>query len=170
MGNLLHAYDALKRREYYLKNRKLIGRVKKPEVSVGRKAAKKLPVKKTRAQRQKELEARVARLQGKLKQLQAALKVLVEAAQKRSGVDKTSAEKAESKYQPSKTSDPESKYADKTQKQKNDAAKAAEKYRDKHEVLEEQVTDLNNKIKSIRDRIKRIQKTGSVGASTQTTK
>jgi len=132
---------------------------------------KALPPKKTHAQRQKELEARITRLQGKLEQLRAALKVLVEAAQKRSGVAKNSAEQAAiDKYQSSHSSDPTSKYEKMTQKQKDAAAKAVEKYRDKNKVLEDQATDLNKKIKAIRDRIKRIQKTGSVGASTSTTR
>jgi DNA repair exonuclease SbcCD ATPase subunit len=126
-------------------------------------------VKKTHAQRQKELEARVTRLQGKLKQLQAALKVMVEAAQKKSGVDKNTTEKAAASKYEKKNSDPTSKYEKKTQKQKDAAADAAQKYRDNNKVLEDQVNDLNDKIKSIRDRIKRMHKTGSVGVSTHNT-
>lgn len=170
--SLVHEYDAAKRREYYLKTRKLVGRTAKSASPTNKAVAvRKPPAKKTAAQRQKELEMRVANLQAKFARLQAALKVIIEAAQKRSGVDKNSAEKAaEKKYQPSKTSDPTSKYEKKTQKQKNDAAEAAQKYRDKNQVLENQVTDLNNKIKAIRERIKRIQKTGSVGASKTTTR
>lgn len=172
MNALAHDYDAVKRHEYYLKTRKLHGRVSKATAPVGKSlAVRKPPVKKNAAQRQKELTARVARLQAKFDRLQAALKIVIEAAQKRSGVDKNSAEKAaENKYQSPKAFDPTSKYEKKTQKQKNDAAKAAAKYRDKNKVLEDQVTDLNNKIKAIRERIKRIQKTGSVGASKTTTR
>lgn len=164
----MHEYDAAKRREYYLKNRKLLGRKKKTLSAVGKSVAvRKPPAKKTHAQRQKELEARVAGLQAKFARLQTALKTLVEAAQKRSGVTKNSVENAaEKKYETKKTNNSSSKYEEKTQKQKDAAAKAAEKYRDKNKVLEDQVTELNNKIKAIRERIKRIQKTGSVGAST----
>lgn len=124
---------------------------------------KKAPVKKTHAQRQKELAAQVARLQAKLDRLQAALKILVEAAQKRSGIDKNTAEKAALSKNDKPTSDPTSKYVKKTQKQKDAAAKAARKYQDENQVLEEKVSDLNKKIKAIRERIKRIQQTGSVG-------
>lgn len=172
MTDLLHAYDAAKRREYYLKNRQLKGRTRSTAslASPKRTNAKKLPAKKTHAQRQKELEARVVRLQAKFKQLQAALKVVIEAAQKRSGIEKNTAEKVQSKYEPKKSADPSSKYEKKTQKQKDAAAEASQKYRDKNEVLTDQVEDLNNKIKSIRDRIKRIQKTGSVGASKPNTR
>lgn len=94
---------------------------------------------------------------------------MVEAAQKRSGIDKNTTEKAAVQKYQSKTTDPTSKYEKKTQKQKNDAAEAAQKYRDKNKVLEDQVTDLTNKIKAVRERIKRLQKAGSVGASKSTT-
>jgi len=171
VSSLLHEYDAAKRRDYYLRTRQLTGRNKKSVPSaVAKRPTAHIPVKKTHAQRQKELEARVQRLQGKLKRLQAALKILVEAAQKRSGVSKNTSEKAAISNHQNKTSDPTSKYQKKTQKQKDAAAVAAQKYRDKNKVLEDQVTDLNNKIKAIRDRIKRIQKTGSVGASKSNTR
>lgn len=172
MASLSHEYDPVKRREYYLKNRKLVGRAKKGvPAKVGGTVARKTPAKKTHSQRQKELEARVSRLQAKFQQLQTLLKAVIEAAQKRSGVDKNSTEDAaEKKYQSAKKSDPESKYEKKTQKQKDAAAEAAQKYRDKNNVLEDQVKDLNDKIKAIRERIKRIQKTGSVGASKTTTR
>lgn len=171
MSTLLHDYDAVKRREYYLRNRKLKGRLKKASSPASKKqvAAPKPPAKKTHAQRQKELEARVARLQSKFKELQVALKAITEAAQRRSGIDKNAAEKAATSKYEKKSSDPTSKYEKKTQKQKDAAAEAAQKYRDSNKVLEDQVTDLNNKIKSIRDKIKRIQQTGSVGARKSTT-
>lgn len=176
--SLMHEYDAAKRREYYLRTRKLKGRdggISANDVSVGvpkkQPTTKKPPAKKTHAQKQKELAARITKLKARLEQLQAALKLLVEAAQKRSGIDKNAAEKnALAKYERSPRKDPTSKYEKKTQKQKDAAAKAAEKYRDKNQSLEDQVKDLNNKIKSIRERIARIQKTGSVRASNSTTK
>lgn len=169
MSELLHDYDPVKRHEYYLRNRKLKGRKKKALPVL----AKKPPAvkQKTAAQRQKELEAQVARLQAKFKRLQEALRVLVEAAQKRNGIDKNSAEKAAmDKYKKQETADPTSKYESrkKTHAQEVAAKKAAEKYRDEHRGLQEQVSDLNKKIKAIRERIKRIQRTGSVGASTST--
>lgn len=172
MTSLLHEYDAAKRREYYLRTRKLTGRAPKASQSplVKKPSTKRAPAQ-TYGQRQKELEARVARLQAKFARLQVALKAMVEAAQQRSGVSKNTSEKAtESKYQSANSSDPTSKYDKKTQKQKDAAAEATAKYRDKNQVLTDQVTDLNNKIKAIRERMKRLQKTGSVGASNSTTK
>lgn len=95
---------------------------------------------------------------------------MTEAAQKRSGIDKNTAEKAATKkYQSHKTGDPTSKYV-KTQQQKDAAAKAAQKYRDRNKSLTDQVTDLNKKIKAIHERIKRLQRTGSVGVSKHMTK
>lgn len=156
---LLHDYDAAARRAYYLRTRKLHPRA--------RGSAVKKPTPKTYAQRRKELEARVVALKARLDKLQAAVKSLVEAAQNRSGASKNSAEKADatSKYEKQKSSDPTSKYEKKTAAQKADAAKAAEKYRDKNSSLEDQVKDLNNKIKTVREKIKRLQKTDSVGVS-----
>lgn len=162
MTDLLHEYDPVKRREYYLRNRHLKGRSK---------GTPKTPVKKTYAQRQKELEARVNKLKARLAQLQVLLKTLTEAAQKRSGIDKNTAEKnALQKYQPKKRADPTSKYEKKTQKQKDAAAEASQKYRDKNQHLTDQVTDLTKKIKAIHERIKRLQNTGSVGASKSTSR
>ncbi len=157
MSDLLHDYDAAKRRDYYLRTRKLKGHTKK---------AIHPPVPKTHAQRQKELEARVNKLKDRLAKLHVILKQMTEAAQKRSGVSKNSSEKASIKKHDSKSvDDPTSKYAKKTQKQKDEAAAAAKKYRDKNASLSDQVTELNKKIKAIRERINRLQKTGSVGAS-----
>ncbi len=162
---VIHDYDAAKRREYYLQTRKLKGRHKKNLPTVVKKASvRKI---KTHADRQKELEARVHRLKDRLAQLQDLLKQLTEAAQKRSGIGKNSTEKASTKKYES-NSDSSSKYEKKTQKQKDAAAEASKKYRDKNPA--NQITDLNNKIKAIRERIKRLQQTGSVGASKSSTK
>lgn len=156
MSNLLHDYDAAKRREYYLRTRKLVGRSKQsPSPAVDKTpAATMMPEKKTHAQRRKELESRVARLQERLKQLQLVLKALVEAAQQRSGVDDNSAEEAKSE-----TSNPSNPATEKkTQQEKDEAAKAAQEYRDKNKDLQAQVIDLNNKIKAIHEQIKRLRR------------
>lgn len=86
----------------------------------------------------------------------------MEAAQKRSGVDKNTVEK----YRDKKRSDPTSKYDKKTQKQKDAAAEASKKYYDKNkdQILEERVKDLSDKVKAIQERIRRLRNTGSVGA------
>jgi len=170
-----HAYDPVKRREYYLRTRELVGNQKKAlpvpvKALPSRKSTKpvkalpvrRAPVKKSRAQRHKELEERATRLQAKLDQLLKVLKALVEAAQKRSGVDKNTVEK----YRDKKRSDPTSKYDKKTQKQKDAAAEASKKYYDKNkdQILEERVKDLSDKVKAIQERIRRLRNTGSVGA------
>lgn len=150
MIDLQHEYDAAKRREYYLRTRQLKGR---------QKAKRKI----TAEQRRHQLQVRVERLKAKLAQLEESLRVLREAAQRRSGIDKNSAEKAESKYNSSATSS--TKYRDLTAKQKRDKAKAAEKYREENQTLTQQVKSLNSKISNVRERIKRIKETGSVGYS-----
>lgn len=148
MNDLQHEYDAAKRREYYLRTRKLKGREKaKPKL--------------TAAQRRQQLQVRVDRLKAKLAQLEESLRILREAAQRRSGIDKNSSEK--DKYDRSTTSS--TKYSDLTAKQKRDKAKAAEKYRDENQTLTDQVKSLNDKIRNIRERIARIKETGAVGYS-----
>lgn len=156
MSDLLHEYDAMKRREYYLRTRKLVGRSRgsaQPSPKE-RPSAAVMPAKKTRGRRRKELEARVNRLKARLERLQEVLRALVEAAQARSGVDDNSAEETESK-----TSNPASPSTEeKTQQEKDEAAEAAQEYRDKNKELEAQVLDLNNKIKAIHERIKRLRR------------
>src|ERR1700712_2426497 len=96
--SLSHAYDAVKSREYYLKNRHLKGRVRgsvkttKPRVKSRAEIAK---------ERHAHLSEQVSALKGRLDRLQAALKILVEQAKKRSGVtsDPTTATKTATSQQ-----------------------------------------------------------------------
>lgn len=157
--DLVHAYDATKRREYYLRTRKL----------KGRQPAKAKPPKKTRAQRQAErrrkLEAQVEALKGRLERLRIVLRELTEQAKKRSGVE---TKKTTSKKSTSNTK----KTAEKklTPAQKAKAAKAAEEYREKNpeKALSEDVKSLNEKIKTIQERIVKMRKEGSIGAKKTT--
>jgi chromosome segregation ATPase len=169
---LIHEYDAVKRHEYYMRNRKLKGRKKAaaPVANALARKAKEAAAKKAASEkRRRALVARVAELKGKLERLQAALKLLTEAAQKRSGVQKNTAEKYESTK--STRSDPTSKYQ-KTASEKAAAAKASKKYYDenKDQSLPEQVKSLTEKIKTIQERIAKLRKTGSVGARNSNTK
>jgi ubiquinone biosynthesis protein UbiJ len=158
--DLVHAYDASKRREYYLRTRKL----------KGRQPGKAAPPKKTRAQRQaerrKKLEAQVEALKGRLEKLRAVLAQLTEQAKKRSGVD---TKKTTSK----KTTSSTKKAAEKklTPAQKAKAAKASEEYRKKNpeKALADDVKSLNDKIKTIQERIAKMRKEGSIGAKKTTT-
>lgn len=153
---LAHDYDAIKRREYYLKNRKLKGRhpgaarTLKP-----RSKTVKSPVQ-TRAQRQaarrKKIEAQVAALKGRLERLRAVLAEEVKKAQSKSGATSS---KAPAK---SAAKTPEKKL---TAAQKAKAAKAAEDYRKKNpdKVLADEVKSLTAKIKTIQERITKMRKT-----------
>lgn len=154
---LLHAYDAAKRREYYLKNRKLKGRTKA--------AVKPKKPKLTRAQRQaarrRKQEAQVAALKVRLEKLQDAIATLVKQAKARSGV-KTPTKKAASA--PSKKANGAT--DKKTAAQKAKAAKAAEEYRKKNpdKALADDIKSLTEKIKTAQARIKKMRQEGSTGA------
>lgn len=158
--DLQHAYDSAKRREYYLRTRKLKGR--KPGVKPAPKP------KPTRAQRQaarrKKLEAQVEALKGRLEKLRAALKILTEQAQARSGIKPDSSKKKTS----STTKKTDSKKLTTAQKAK--AAKASAEYREKNpdKVLAEEVKSLNAKIKTIQERIAKMRKTSSAGTKKTT--
>lgn len=172
MGDeLLHEYDAAKRREYYLRTRKLKGRrpaaTKKTAIRV-RKASKVGPPKKTRQQRQEErrrkLEAQINALKERLKQLREVLSKLTAEAKARSGqkdTKKSAAKKTSKNEKPKQTA-----------KQKADAAKRSKEYYEKHkdEILAEEVKSLTAKIKTIQERIAKMRKDGSVGAQRKTTK
>lgn len=163
--DLEHSYDALKRREYYLKNRHLKGR--KPgassQPSTKRRAAAKPPAK-TRAQRQAERrrhqEAQLALLKSRLEKLRIVLAEEVKKAQARSG---GSSSKATSTQKSSQANQPVKKL---TAAEKAKAAKAAKAYRAKNKdlSLDEQVKSLTEKIKTIQERIAKMRKDGSVGA------
>jgi ubiquinone biosynthesis protein UbiJ len=153
--DLVHAYDATKRREYYLRTRKL----------KGHKPAQAKPPKKTRAQRQaerrKKLEAQVDALKGRLEKLRTVLAELTKQAKARSGVE---TKKTNSKTTTSSTKKPAEKKLTPAQKAK--AAKASEEYRKKNpeKALSEDVKSLNEKIQTIQKRIEKMRNEGSIGA------
>lgn len=161
--DLVHNYDAIKRREYYLRTRKLKGRKKG--------SAKPAPPKKTRAQRQaerrKKQEAQIAALKGRLEKLRDVLAAEVKKAQARSGVETK-------KATPAKTSTSQQKSSGKTEKltaaQKTAKAKADKKRQEELNTPEAQIKSLNEKIKTIQERIAKMRKDGSVGARRNTSK
>lgn len=172
--SLSHAYDAAKRREYYLRNRQLKGRKR----GSGR-ATK--PRGKSRAEVAKErhahLQAQVSALKGRLEKLQAALKILVEQAKKRSGVQPSKTATAK------KTAASQQKTAAKPQKltaaQKKAKAEAEKKVRREQAIkdgtatngdLSEEVKSLNERIKTIHARIEKMHKSGALGSRTNTKK
>jgi chaperonin cofactor prefoldin len=164
---LFHDYDAAKRREYYLKNRKLKGRKHgSPQIATH--------PKKTRAQlsqeHQKRLEAQVGQLKARLEKLKAALELLVKQAKARSGVKDTTskAKAAERKAKATPTTAAQKKADSKprhlTAAQKLAEEKAQAKYRSKNEQLSVEVKSLTDKIKTIQERIAKMKKSGSLGA------
>lgn len=164
--DLVHDYDAIKRREYYLRTRKLKGR--KPGVKKTPSKKPKAPPKPTRAQRQaarhKKLEAQVDALKARLEKLRDVLAELTRQAQARSGVKpKTTPKKAASSAKKA----PEKKL---TTAQKAKAAKASKEYRKKNpdKALADDVKSLNAKIKTIQERIAKMRREGSIGAKKTT--
>lgn len=162
--DLEHAYDPAKRREYYLKTRKLKGRTAAAiRTSKSRPTAKPKPPTKTRAQRQAErrrkLEAEVNALKARLEKLRNALSELTKQAKARSGVKPTSS--ASKKTTAKKSTAPKQ-----TAAQKAKAAKQSKEYYEKHkdEILADEVKSLKGKIKTIQERIEKMRKNGSVGA------
>lgn len=158
---LVHDYDAVKRREYYLRNRKLKGR----KHGSGKPVA---PVK-TRAQRaaerRKHQEAQIAALKSRLEKLREVLAAETKKAQARSGV--TSSTKSSSINSNSQSNAPKQKL---TAAQKAKKAAAEKKAREKDQTLDEQVKSLTEKVKTIQERIAKMRKDGSVGAKRTTTK
>lgn len=166
-NSILHAYDPVKRREYYLKNRQLKGRkhgfvkAATPRVKSKAEIAK---------ERHAKLEAQVAALKGRLEKLQAALKLLVEQAKKRSGVKPTD-DTADKKTTADKK--PDAKPKKLTPAQKKAKAEAEKKARREQAIkdgtatdsdLSEEVKYLNERIKTIQARIEKMQKSGALGS------
>lgn len=146
---VIHDYDPVKRREYYLKNRELKGR--KPRLtddSVGHLVRGKVVVakkpkkpKQTPAQKRKAVAANLEALKGRLERLREVLRELVKAAKGRSGAKDEDKHK---KREPSKQ----------TAKQKADAKKRSKEYYDKHKgTPEAQVKEIQAKIKEIQAKI-----------------
>lgn len=182
---LAHAdvpYDPVKRREYYLKNRKLKGRQagKGEDKPLGRTVgtnAIQAPSKpksnlhETNAERVKALQDRLEHLRGVLRQL-------VKEAKGRSGASDT-----QSKTTTSSGKGGSSKDSKLTAQEKREAAKRSKEYREKHkdpkaEEIQKKIQDALAKIKELRQQIaaskqgsqKSAQtKPGSVGARNSTT-
>lgn len=163
MADLIHDYDAAKRREYYLRTRKLKGRTKG--------SARPAPPKKTRAQRQaerrKKQEAQIAALKGRLEKLRVLLAAEVKKAQARSGVEQ---KKTESKTTTSSKQKSSGKTEKLTAAQKTAKAKADKKRQEELNTPEAQIKSLTEKIKTIQERIAKMRKDGSVGARRNTSK
>lgn len=168
--DLEHAYDPAKRREYYLKTRKLKGRKAAAlRTSKSRPTAKPKPPTKTRAQRQAErrrkLEAEVNALKARLEKLRDALAELTKKAKARSGVKPTS-------NSPKKTTAKKTTAKKETAAQKAKDAKRSKEYYEKHkdEILADEIKSLKGKIQTIQERIEKMRKNGSVGARKSTVK
>lgn len=171
--SLAHVYDPAKRREYYLKNRLLKGRkhgsgkVTKPRVKSRAEIAK---------ERHAHLEAQVNQLKARFERLQAALKILVEQAKKRSGVEsKTTSKQTSTSTQQKAPAKPQKL----TASQKKAKAVADKKRRDQEAIkngtatnsqLSNEVKSLNEKIKTIQARIEKMRKSGAIGSQTHKTK
>jgi chromosome segregation ATPase len=158
---LVHNYDAVKRREYYLRNRKLKGRTHgsgKPVAPVKTRAQR-------AAERRKHQEAQIAALKGRLEKLRQVLAAETKKAQARSGAtSSTSASKTTSNSQ---SNTPKQKL---TASQKAKKAAAEKKAREKNQTLDEQIKTLTEKVKTIQERIAKMRGNGSVGAKRTTTK
>lgn len=168
--DLQHAYDPAKRREYYLRTRKLKGRKAAAiRTSKSRPTAKPKPPTLTRAQRQaarrRKLEAEVNALKARLEKLRDALEELTKKAKARSGVkpNSTAPKKSTAKKKTAKKQ---------TTAQKAKAAKQSKEYYEKHkdEILADEIKSLKGKIKTIQERIEKMRKNGSVGARKPTAK
>lgn len=162
--DLQHAYDPAKRREYYLKTRKLKGRKAAAiRTSTSRPTAKPKPPTLTRAQRQaarrRKLEAEVNALKARLEKLRDALEELTKKAKARSGVKPNSTA-------PKKSTAKKTTAKKQTASQKAKAAKQSKEYYEKHkdEILADEIKSLKGKIKTIQERIEKMRKNGSVGA------
>lgn len=156
--DLIHEYDPVKAREYYLRTRKLKGRKKgtvdqpsgknsgstKPKASV-----KKPVVKKTAKQKRAETEAQVAALKQRLEKLKEVLAKLVKEAKARSGVkDENPKDKADRNAK-------EKSRKPLTAAQKRAQAERSKKaYEKEKQSPDQELKELQEKIKDIRAKIK----------------
>lgn len=167
---IVHEYDPVKRREYYLKNRQLKGRAsprKDQPVRVPRPkpAVKPAPNRQQRQEeRRRQIQAQVEALKARLKKLREALAELVKAAKARSGVKTPAKKQAGKKDSGKKTA------AKPTPKQKADAAKKAKEYyeKNKDKLLADEVKSLTAKIKTIQERIAKMRLKASSGGANNT--
>ena len=158
MDNTLeHNYDAVKRREYYLKNRALKGR----KHGIVRVASPKKSRAQLQAERRKHQEAQIAAMKSRLEKLRDVLAAETKKAQARSGVDTSTATST------AKSASSSSSTQKLTPAQKAKKAAAEKKARAKNQTLDEQVKSLTEKIKTIQVRIAKMRKDGSVGAKSK---
>ena len=159
---VIHEYDPVKRREYYLKTRDLKGLVPQPTVKIEPpRSAIAVNPEPNRQQRQEErrrqIEAQVDALKARLKKLREVLAEQTKSAKARSGIET-----------PAKKSSTDVKTAPKqTAKQKADAAEKSKEYYDKNkdQILADEVKSLTAKIKTIQERIAKMRtETSSAGA------
>ena len=157
-SELLHEYDPVKAREYYLRTRKLKGRKKgsQEETKTRSRSAKpasgiKPPAKKlSSAERRKAKQAEIAALKKRLERLKEVLAKLVKEAKARSGVkDETPKAKADRNTE-AKSSKPLTAAQKKAQAER--AKKAYEK--EKKQSPDQELKDLQEKIRDIRAKIK----------------
>lgn len=148
-------YDPQKRREYYLKNRQLIGRSKsefqESSKSIGSAKGPAPKKKKTAAQRNKETAKNLEALKTRLQALRSILQDLVAEAKKRGiHTDKANDKKKdETKKQDSSNSKEKL-----SAKQKSDARKRSKDYYDKHKGSpEEQIKQIKDQVKTIQEKI-----------------
>lgn len=152
-NSLLHEYDPQKRREYYLKNRKLKGRTKKAEFESAilrtrsAKTAKAKRQKSSAADRNRKASAELATLKVRLEALRAIVKDLVEAAKKRSGTKTTEKKDAEKKREPSKLS---------TSEKKKAAERSKEYYEKNKDTPAGQVKEIKAQIAKLQERIAKL--------------
>lgn len=172
--SLSHAYDAAKRREYYLRTRKLKGRQRGSQQTKHPRVKSKAEIAK---ERHAKLEDQMLTLKGRLERLQEALKILVEQAKKRSGVKPT--KQTSAKKTPTSQQKADAKPQKLTTAQKKAKAEAEKKARRAQAIkdgtatngdLSAEVKSLNERIKTIQARIEKMHKSGALGSRTTTKK
>lgn len=166
-------YDPQAAHDYYERNKQLKGRKRtiKP-VSKGRSGGsttllnkhrgKKIPPKpvKSAKQRNAEAAAKLPNLQAKLDRLKAILSELVRQAKERAGVDTSKETTSANLTKDTKTSSTKSSSTSTlTAQQKREAAKRSQEWREAHKTpeekakaLEEQIAEVTQKIKELRDK------------------
>lgn len=145
LSHIKEPYDPKKRREYYLKTRKLKGR-KKGSSSEGEAPKGNLEARRAASKKRRETQkAQIARLERKLEHLNDVLSNLVAAAKKRSGVEEVNTKsKAKAQTPPARKT---------TQKEKREAAERAAKTRKK-----ENPTSQNQEVAQLQQKIAEVQK------------
>lgn len=149
---LAHAaeYDPAKRREYYLRTRKLKGRPKGGRQPAPKGKPSPFDSAKLKARRKARLQA----LQTRLKKLEQELEILVQQAKERSGVSRSEDPTRKKTPTQSKTSTKGSGGSERklTAKEKRDAAQRSKEYREKNPQKTE-TEQIEAKIRAVREKI-----------------